>query len=541
MIYVGSNLATSNMLEKADKNYKTDMIESTSAEKNDLSRGNKGKQSKSPNIKKNAIYSLISKLLITIIPVVTTPYLARVLGEVGNGQISYVSSIITYFTLAASLGFATYGQREIAKCRDDREQRSITFWEIFTTKVITTTVSLGVLAVLIFTIGFGERYNTLMLIMSLQVIAVIFDIEYLYTGNENFKSIAIRNIIVKVIGVALIFIFVRTADDVWIYALYLSLSTVFSYLIMWTGIKKYVGFVSIKKLKPWRHLKGTFIIFLPMVITSLFTTFDKTMIGMLSPNPDYDNGCYEQAYKINNIAQTFITIFSGVIMPRNVYAYNTGDIETMNNNVYKTCRYVWITSLFLVAGFMVLSENFCEWFLGAGYDEVPLLLYIMSIRLLVSGFSIIFGDRFIAMGKEKYWMISVLIGAITNIGINAILIPIWGAIGAAIATAACEVVILIIMSILTFRNNGLSFKNVFAPSWRYIIAAGEMFCVMFIMQQFMPYIVWSFFVIGLTGAALFAGMLLLLRDDFFIGLLRSVFGKVFAKFGRKDNNGRKDK
>lgn len=496
---------------------------------------------KQPSAKKNAVYNLISKLLVTIIPVITTPYLARVLGEVGNGQISYVSSIITYFTLAASLGFATYGQREIAKCRDDREQRSIVFWEIFTTKVITTTVSLGVLAALIFTIGFGERYNTLMLIMSLQVLAVIFDIEYLYTGEENFKSIAIRNIIVKLIGVALIFIFVRTADDVWVYALYLSLSTVFSFMIMWLGLKKYVGFVSPKKLKPWRHLKGTLIIFLPMVITSLFTTFDKTMIGWLSPNPDYDNGCYEQAYKINNIAQTFITISSAVMMSRNVYAYKKGDIESMNNNIYKTCRYVWLTSLFLVSGFLVLSENFCGWFLGEGYAEVPTLMYIMAIRLLVSGFSIVFGDRFIAMDKERFWMISVMVGAATNIGINAILIPIWGAIGAAVATAACEVMILIIMCILTFRKNGLSFKRVFCPVWRYLMAAGEMFCVMFIMQQLMPYTVWSFFVIGLTGAALFAGMLLLLRDDFFIGLLRSVFGKLFAKFGRKDKNGRKDK
>ena len=486
------------------------------------------------SVKKNAIYNLISKLLVTIIPVITTPYLARVLGEVGNGQISYVSSIITYFTLAASLGFSTYGQREIAKCRDDREQRSVTFWEIFTTKVITTTVSLGILAVLIFTIGFGERYNTLMLIMSLQVIAVIFDIEYLYTGNENFKSIAIRNIIVKIIGVALIFIFVRTADNVWVYALYLSLSTVFSYLIMWTGLKKYVGRVSIKKLKPWRHLKGTLIIFLPMVITSLFTTFDKTMIGMLSPNPDYDNGCYEQAYKINNIAQTFIIIFSSVMIPRNVYAYKTGDIEAMNNNVYKTCRYVWLTSLFFVVGFMVLSENFCEWFLGEGYAEVPTLMYIMAVRLLVSGFSIIFGDRFIAMGKEKFWMLSVLAGAISNIAINAVLIPIWGAIGAAVATAACEVVILIIMSILTFRKNGLSFKSVFAPSWRYSMAAGEAFCIMFILQYFMPCAIWSFIVTGVTGACIYAGMLLLLRDKFFLYLIGSIFGKL-KKVGRRNN------
>ena len=506
-----------------DKRVMNDIVADSNSKRDE---GHTEQRSPRPSAKKNALYNLISKLLVSIIPVITTPYLARVLGEEGNGQISYVSSIITYFVLAASLGFATYGQREIAKCRDDREQRSIVFWEIFITKVVTTTLSLGVLAILIFIVGFGEKYNTLMLIMSLQVIAVIFDIEYLYTGNENFKSIAIRNIIVKIIGIALIFVFVRTAEDVWVYALYLSLSAVCSYLIMWTGLKKYIGTIPIKKLKPWRHLRGTLIIFLPMVITSLFTTFDKTMIGMLSPNPDYDNGCYEQAYKINNIAQSFIIIFSSVMIPRNVYAYKTGDIETMNNNIYKTGRYIWFSSLFFVAGFLVLSDNFCSWFLGDGYTEVPILMCIMAIRLLVSGFSIMFGDRFIAMDKERYWMLSVLAGAIINIGINAALIPIWGAIGAAIATAACEVVILIIMCVLSFRKNGLSFKRIFAPIWRYAFAAIEMFCVMYLMQCFLPYSVWSFLTIGIVGTAVYVIVLLLLKDDFFNGLIKSVFGKL---------------
>lgn len=493
-------------------------------------------QHQRPSAKKNALYNLISKLLVSIIPIITTPYLARVLGEEGNGQISYVSSIITYFVLAASLGFATYGQREIAKCRDDREQRSIVFWEIFITKVVTTTLSLGVLAILIFIVGFGEKYNTLMLIMSLQVVAVIFDIEYLYTGNENFRSIAIRNIIVKIIGIVLIFVFVRSANDVWVYALYLSLSTVCSYLIMWTGLKKYVSFISIKNVKPWRHLKGTLIIFLPMVITSLFTTFDKTMIGILSPNPDYDNGCYDQAYKINNIAQSFIIIFSSVMIPRNVYAYKTGDIETMNNNIYKTGRYIWFSSLFFIAGFFVLSNNFCSWFLGDGYTEVPILMYIMTIRLLVSGFSIMLGDRFIAMDKERYWMLSVLVGAVMNIGINAALIPMFGAIGATIATAACEIGIFLIMCVLTFYKKRLSFKRVFASVWRYAISAAEMFCIMFIMQSVLPYTIWSFFVIGVAGSMAYVIMLFLLNDTFLKGLMKSVFKRL--RRGKKNNVGK---
>lgn len=478
------------------------------------------------SLKKNAIYNLISKLLTLLIPLITTPYLARILGEEGNGQISYVSSIITYFTLAASLGFSVYGQREIAKCGDNVQSRSVVFWEIFCMRFICTAVSLAVLYSIVFTIGFGENYNLLALIMSMQVIAVLFDVEFLYTGEENFKAIAIRNIIVKVIGIALIFIFVRTSEDVWIYALYLSLSTLVSYGVMWLGISRYIKFVSIKMLVPWRHIKGTLIIFLPMVITSLFTTFDKTMIGLLSSNADYDNGCYEQAYKINSVAQTIVTVFSTVMMSRNAADFHDGNIEAMNHHIFKTTRYIWLTSLFLVAGFGALSENFCTWFLGEGYIEVPLLLQIMSIRLAVSGFSVVFGDRFIAMGKEKTWMLSSMVGAVSNVGINYLLIPGYGALGAAIATAVCEVMILIFLSVMTFRKNGLPWKPVLLPCWKYLLSAIFSFGVMFVVQYFLPNAIWSFLVVGVSGAIVYGGMLLLTRDSFVLEICGMMMKKV---------------
>lgn len=481
------------------------------------------------SLKKNAIYNLISKLLTLLIPLITTPYLARILGEEGNGQISYVSSIITYFTLAASLGFSVYGQREIAKYRNGITEKSIVFWEVFIMKLLCTILSFAVLITLIFTVGFGSRYNQLMLIMSLQVVAVLFDIEFLYMGEENFKSIALRNIAIKAIGVALIFIFVKDSGDVWVYALYLSLTSVVSYFVMWMGLFRHVKFVSIKKLFPWRRLKASLIIFIPLVITTLFTTFDKTMIGLLSPNPDYDNGCYEQAYKLNSVAQTFVTVFSSVLMARNASDYKNGNIESMNRHMFKTGRYVLLTSLFFVVGFGVLSENFCSWFLGDGYVEVPMLLQIMSIRLVVSGYSVAFGDRFIAMGKEKLWLIAVSAGAVANIGINYLMIPVYGAIGAAIATAACEVMSLIVMCILTFRKHGLPWKPFVFPIWKYLIAAAASFGIMFLMQYYLVKAVWSFIVIGLVGAIVYAGLLIVMRDSFFTELIQMLFRKIFKR------------
>ena len=515
-----------------DKKIESNSIPDDKGIRSEYSTNSASSQLPNQSIKKNAIYNLISKLLTLLIPVITTPYLARVLGEEGNGQISFVLSVISYFSLFAALGFSIYGQREIAKHLDNRQERSVVFWEIFVTKLVTTLISLGVFASIFFTVGFGDQYNNLFFIMSIQVIAVIFDIEFLYTGQSNFKAIALRNIGVKIIGVVLIFVFVRTQSDIWIYALYLSASVLFACLIMWVGLHRMVNIVPIKTLKPWKHIKGALIVFLPVVITSLFTTFDKTMIGLLSPNPDYDNGCYEQAYKINTVAQSFILIFSSVTMSRNVFDFKCGNIASMNERVYKTSRYIWLSSVFFVVGFLVLSKNFSSWFLGDGYYEVPLLFCIMSIRLLVSGFSTIFGDRFIAMGKEKQWMLSVLVAALTNIIANYFMIPIYGAIGAAIATALCEVMIMLIMGFLTFKDKGLSLKRMVLPGWKYIVAGGFSFGVMYLMQYFLVNAIWSFVTIGITGGCVYALILFILKDSFFIEMVQMVLNRV-KKFFRR--------
>lgn len=496
---------------------------------------------KKASIKKNFVYNFISQILTLIIPLITTPYLARILHETGNGQISYSASIISYFALFANLGFAIYGQREIAKNQDDKEKKSIVFWELMIIRLMFTAVSLGTLFTILFTIGFGENYNLLIALMSIQIVAVVFDIQFLYYGEENFRSVALRTIFLKIVGLLCVFVFVKTENDTWIYALCLSVSAIISNLIMWPFAFRYIKRIKLRRLKLWRHLKPALIIFIPTLVTSIFTTFDKTMIGFLSVNPDYNNGCYEQAYKINSIAQILVTLFSSVMMSRNTYDYNHGNIEKMNKHVYDTCNYVWLVSLPLIAGFIVLSSNFSAWFLGDGYAEVPLLLCIMSVRLFASGFSVVLGDRFIVMGKEKFWTIAVSAGAAVNVGLNFILIPSLGAVGAAITTAVTEVMILIAMAAMTFIKKDLSFGKIVLMAWKYIIAAIVMFFGTAVMQHFMHYSVWEFLLIGSVGIILYALVLLLLRDKFFIGLTKKTGRFIIKKFRKENKDGDNEK
>lgn len=486
------------------------------------------------SLKVNFVFNLLSQVVTLFLPLITAPYIARVLHEEGVGQFSYATSIITYFTLFANLGFDIYGQRQIARFQDDIEKKSKIFWEIFIVRTIFTAVSLVVLFSVLFSVGFGEKYNTLILISSLSVIGIPFDIQFLFRGEEDFKTLAIRTILVKVILIACIFIFVKDESDVWVYVLCSIGITVLSNLMLWPSIYNRIKRVRIKNLSIKEHLLPSLVIFLPTLATTVYSVFDKTMIGLLAKNPDYENGCYEQAYKINSIALIPVVVISSMMTSRNAYDFEKKDVDSLKRHLYFASSYVWMVGIPLIVGFSVLSGNLSSWFLGDGYAEVPVLLQIMSVRFVLSGFGEIFGSQlFIAIGKEKYCTIASTSAALINIVLNFFLIKIMGAMGAAIATAVCEFSVTFLLAVFARKGRYISFRRVLLLSWKNIIASGVMFVPIFFMQKYMGNGIWQFFVIMLTGIIVYIAALLILRDKFFIGNAKSVFNSIKQKLYRK--------
>ena len=490
-------------------------------------------------MKKNFFYNLINQLLTLIVPLITTPYTARVLGEVVNGQISYSLSIITYFILFANLGFVIYGQREIAAFRDNRKEKSKIFWEINILKSVSTIISLIVLVIIMLAGGFGEKYNKLILIYGIQLIAVFLDLTFYYQGMENFKGLAIRSVLMKVASLVCILVFVKTPDDAWIYVLCLSLSIIFGNVIMWPSIFKQVDFVKIKELKLRKRIIPSILIFLPCLAISIYMVLDKTMIGLLSSNPDYDNGCYEQAYKINNTATIILAVISTVLTPRNTYYYSHGEIDKFKNNIYFSCNYVLLIGLPIFAGFLVLSDNLSYWFLGEGYNDVPLMLRIMSIRFIVSGLGMVFSNQiFIAIGKEKYASIATISAAIVNFVLNLLLIPKYGGIGAAVSTAICEVTVTAVLCIFVYKYKYVSLKKVVLSSFKYFVASLCMYVSICYLN--FDYSVWSFLLTTLIGSITYFISLYTFKDDYFIGLLQVGFDTVYGKVKKSNINKRKN-
>lgn len=173
-----------------------------------------------------------------IVPIAVTPYVARVLGEDGSGKYSFSFSIITYFTLFAALGFSTYAQREMAKHQGNKSKQSALFWEIMIARLIPVSITLIVYGILLACNVYGSDYTLLMTIMSLNVIAIAFDIAFFHQANEEFGRMVISNIIVKAFGIAAIFIFVKTHDDLWIYTLIQSLTILIGFFALWIHVPK---------------------------------------------------------------------------------------------------------------------------------------------------------------------------------------------------------------------------------------------------------------------------------------------------------------
>ena len=483
------------------------------------------------NLTANFIYSLINQILAVVLPLITAPYVARILGAVGNGQYSYAYSIAQYFVVLSSLGFNSYGQREIAKENTNLEKRSQIFRELFILRFAISSISFLVFLFLGFFNCIGIESQLLMFAVSINILSVAFDLTFLFQGLEEFKMLAIRTALVRILITCLIFIFVRSSSDVWIYALCTALSALGGNLMTFFSLKGKIVKPKFHNFTFKKHIKPLLLLFLPNIAITLYTTTDKTMINLLTQGTqdfkDYSNGCYEQAYKINALSLIFVTVISSIFQSRNASLIEQKDMDAVNRNIKFAINYVWIIGTPLLFGFIVLSSNLTSWFLGSGYDDVPILMIIMAVRFIFSGFYEVFGNQILLVyGKEKYISIATWIAAVINIVLNIILIPFFGAIGAAIATAVCEFASFLFLLLIVLKFKYIDLIYFIKSSFKPFISGVIMFIVMFTIQYFWNFSILSFIVILLCGVFIYGISLLLMKDKFAIYIKNKIFNII---------------
>lgn len=459
----------------------------------------------------NYVYNTIYHLLILLAPIVTTPYVSRVLGVTNIGIYNFAKSIVTYFVLIGVVGTSLYGQREIAYLQDDAEKRTKTFWEIELFRL--TTVLLCLIA---FGVSFciSGEYVIIYRILSIEIIAAGVDISWLYMGMENFKITAVRSIIVKCTGIVLLFIFVKSQSDLPIYALCIVLPTIIANLSLCINAKKYLIRIQWTRSSLWtgikQRIRPVLILFFPQIARDVYLVLDKTMIGMLSSSID-QVGYYSQAQKIVKLTMTIATSLGAVMLPAMAAYYAKGDHEKIVRSIRTAFRFIFMLSFALMFGICAIAERFTPIFFGKGYDPVSSLMIAISPIIVIIAISNVIGTQYLLPTKQqKAFTISIIAGAFTNMLLNCLLIPKYEAVGASIATVVAETAVTIVQCVYVRKQ--LPLKQYLLSGVKYALYGTVMLVLTRMLSTVIPKTLWALLLLVCFGGFVYVIQLIIFKD-----------------------------
>ena len=466
---------------------------------------------------KNYLYNLSYQLLVIVLPVITTPYITRVFSSNDLGSYGYYNSIVTYFILLATLGVANYGTKEISGHRKNVQK---TFWGIYSLQVLATCLALVLYIATCLLIP--SMNNLIAYILGFSLVSRGLDISWLFQGMEDFKKITVRNTAVKLLGVASVFIFVKKPSDLYLYIILLVVYDLLGQLSMWLPAREHIGRPHLDIVYAKRHIKPVILLFLPQIAISLYITLDRTMLGALSSTTDV--GIYDQALKLLNILLTIVTSLGSVMLPRVSNLLSLGNQKAVNK-LHEMSFLVYNLVIFpMIAGILIVNKDFVNFFLGQDFQEARHAIAIMVFRMFFIGWTNIMGIQIlIPHNKNREFMLSTTIPAFFSVGLNILLIPSLGYIGASIVSVDTEGLVWLLQ--LYFTRSYLKEIKILPSMLKILAASLIMYGILYIIQPLLhfPSVV-NVLISAMLGLFIYAGLVLTLRVlDF--QELKSVFKK----------------
>jgi len=466
------------------------------------------------NIKKKYLMNLINQILSMIVPLITVPYVSRILGPDGVGRYSYTTSIVTYFVLLGSAGTAIYGLRKIAYVRDNIEEMSRIFWEIVLLRLSFVIISL---VVFFFTVLSHSEYSSLLWVQGINIIAVIFDISWFYQGLEDFKKIVLRDVCIKVVGLIAILSLIKKQDDLPLYILCISLITLVGNTSLWSYLGKILVPVSLVKLKFWQHLPESLVLLIPQGAVSLYTVLDKTMIGIITKS-NAENGYYEQSQAIVRFCVLFVTSLGLVMFPRMANAFVRHDEQQIKRELGKSFQFVWFLGTPFMLGLLGTATHFVPWFLGAQFEKVSLLIIVLCPLPIAIGLSnVLYRQFLLPMRKNRACVITLLVAAGLNFVANLFLIKAYQSLGAAMASVVTEIGIVILM--YPFTRSLITLKMIFRNSLRYIFSGLFMLAVLLVTGKYVENSICGTLGLVFIGCFVYFIPLFLIKDEYLFKIL----------------------
>lgn len=479
------------------------------------------------SIKFNFIMNAILAASTIVFPLITFPYISRVLLVEGNGKIAFASSVVNYFSMIASLGIPTYGIRACAQVRGDKEKLSHTVQELLIINMVTTGISLLAFLVSLVTVPQFAAEKELMLINGVSMVLATLGVTWLYSALEQYAYITVCSMAFKVIGIVLMFLFVKAPEDYIIYGAVSVVAGSGSYVLNLINLRKYVSLKKSGKYNFRRHIKPIFVFFSMSAAINVYTNLDVVMLQFMQG--DSAVGYYNTAIKIKVILTTLITSLGTVLLPRLSYYTQMGQEEDFRRTVGKAANFVMLLGTPLVIYFSMFAEESIVFLAGEAFRRSTVSMIILMPAVLLIGLSNITGIQVLTpKNQEKKVLYSILWGAAIDFLLNLILIPRYSEAGAAVATLVAELAVLLIQCVyLRYMLKGILRE----------ISAGKMIAALicstiagvFLKLNLHVGLFMELLISACGYFAIYAAVLLITREKLAMEVLGSVFGRIVKK------------
>ncbi len=477
------------------------------------------------SIKENFIYNMIGTVSGFLFPMITFPYVSRVIMAEGIGQIQFYTSIINYVVLLTSLGIPLYATREIARVRDNIVDLSRTTTEIICLNLILNIIGYAAIFVMCFTIDEIMQNVPLFLLLSTSIVLTSIGCSWFFSGVEDFKYITLRGLVIKIICIVFLFLFVHDKDDLMYYAAYTVLGTVGNNILNFIRLRKYIilNSFSFQEINIWKHLKPAFAIFVFNLVTSIYVNLDKVMVGFLKDNESV--GYYTAATTISHIFLTAVTSLGVVMLPRLSNLVKLGDMDSFNILAKKSYNFIITLSFPICGGLILLAPSLIRIFSGEGFVPAIPTLQIISPIIVAIGISNLIGLQVLyPLGKIKIVTISTLVGAIINCSLNLLMIPKFAQNGAAVATVCAEICVTLTQFIIARKY--IPFKLIDRQSIYCFVATLLMifFCHSFIGVGCSDLI--NLIVVPIIGVLFYGIVMILIKNTIALEVLQTINSKI---------------
>jgi len=465
----------------------------------------------------NVAANLINQGSAVLFPLLTFPYVSRVLRPEGLGRVSFAEGLVQYFSLLATLGIPVYGVRESARCRDDKKALSTLAAELFFLNVLTTGIAALAFSVFMVLSAKARSDPVLFWICAFPTLLMPLGFNWLLGGLEEYVYITVRTLGLRICVVVGIFLFIRTQADFRTYALMMALNTAGVSLLNMLFVCRHISVRSVDwgRLNVWRHIKPVLLVFSLGSVVSIYTSFDKVMLGYLTN--DTAVGLYSVADRVVKVVVTLVTSMGAVLLPRASYYIQAQKLGEYRRLTSTTLRLILFVSFPVALGLIVLAGPLVLLLSGRAFEPAAPLVQIMGLNVVMIALSNFAGYQILyPQGKEKLLLYSAVFGVLCNLGLNWFLIPRWHATGAAFSILVTETCVTGVR--IAFARGYANFPWPIWSMLKYAVTALAMVVVVLPLRSFLA---GTIFLLPLSigaGAAFYVVVLWLSKDSMLFAL-----------------------